>query len=109
MKEHYFFQRVADQDDRLLERFKAEGKVPPGCLLGGAMVQVQLEQGIDPCSSCPGPRNKCGGRPRGDKGSYLETEEVERMIHQSDLDTITRQQLERAAEVAGLIADYFPE
>jgi hypothetical protein len=62
VKAHYFHQKRIDQDDEGLRKAIKQGKVPPGCRLGGVIVQGKLAQGKDPCGSCDAPRDRCGGR-----------------------------------------------
>lgn len=60
---HYFEFREADPRDKELKAAKRTGVVPDGCLLNGTIVMGVHYEGIDPCSQCPGPRERCGGRP----------------------------------------------
>ena len=53
-----------DQDDLLLQQSIQDGTVPPGCRLGGAIVQGLSAAGGDPCGKCDVKRDICGGRPR---------------------------------------------
>lgn len=53
-----------DQDDLLLQQAIQDGTVPPGCQLGGAIVQGIAAAGGDPCGKCDVSREACGGRPR---------------------------------------------
>ena len=53
-----------DQDDLLLQEAIQSGIVPPGCRVGGAIVQGISAAGGDPCSQCEVDRETCGGRPR---------------------------------------------
>lgn len=65
MKLHYFSQEVADWDDEALQRAIAAELVPPGCLLGGVVLERLVAAGAkDPCHGCFGPRGRCKGRPR---------------------------------------------
>lgn len=64
MKFQYFLQDVADPDDWLLDQAKRDEQVPTNCLLGGQIVKALVDQKKDPCLTCNGPRNKCGGRDR---------------------------------------------
>lgn len=69
MKLSYFDQPEHDGDDALLRNAIDLGHVPPGCLLGGALVSGEVSVGRDPCASCRGPRERCAGRPlQGDAG-----------------------------------------
>lgn len=54
----------ADRDDHLLQQAIEDKIVPPGCQLGGAMVQGISASGGDPCSACDIDRDACGGRPK---------------------------------------------
>lgn len=49
--------------DHPLQKMKNRGVVPQGCLQGGAMVAGMHMAGLDPCTGCEGPRQKCMGRP----------------------------------------------
>lgn len=62
MKPHYFDQTEADSDDMLLGIAKRQGYVPKTCLLSGAVVMAETNEGHDACAGCNGPRDKCGGR-----------------------------------------------
>lgn len=62
MKLHYFNKPTADDDDVALGEAKILGHVPETCLLGGVQVWKSIRAGFDPCVSCLGPREKCGGR-----------------------------------------------
>jgi hypothetical protein len=64
MKLHYFDQAEADADDVWLSTAKTQGYVPPGCLLGGAVVMSETNAGRKACWGCEGPREKCGGSPK---------------------------------------------
>ena len=57
-----------DQDDLLLQQSIQDGTVPPGCRLGGAIVQGLSAAGGDPCGKCDVKRDICGGRPRAPEG-----------------------------------------
>ncbi len=65
MKQNYFSQPRADEDDELLKRCINEGHVPSSCLLGGVACAGAIKRGSDPCADCPGPRMNCQGRPFG--------------------------------------------
>ena len=65
MKFHYFDQDKADDSDFQLGMAKMQGYVPSGCLLGGMIVMSEVKAGRDACAGCEGPREKCGGRPKG--------------------------------------------
>lgn len=83
MKLHYFNQSEPDSDDRALFQARAEGLVPPKCLLGGALISIKLmpastNAGLAPCKSCHGPRERCGGEPL---LSSLEEERSEERRH----------------------------
>ena len=67
LKPHYFEQPAPD--DGALAQAIAGGLVPPGCALGGAVVQTAALAGRDPCAGCPGPRHRCAGRPFADAGA----------------------------------------
>lgn len=63
MKLHYFNQPSPDKDDLALLQARAEKLVPPGCLLGGAVIKTKLATTSKLCSECHGPRERCGGDP----------------------------------------------
>jgi len=67
MKLHYFNQEKADESDMLLGMAKMQGYVPETCLLGGATVMHEVNQGRNPCWGCAGPREKCKGKAREEK------------------------------------------
>ena len=58
---NYLEQGRADADDRLLRTAITQGVVPPGCLIGGAVVMGMKTAGTDPCSACETDRDVCGG------------------------------------------------
>ena len=63
MRQFYWNQDKPDADDRELAEAISAGLVPPGCLLGGALVARFIEQSEDPCAWCTCPaRDRCGGR-----------------------------------------------
>lgn len=62
MKPAYFHLKTADNDDVALGEAKVLGHVPDTCLLGGAQVWKAIRAGFDPCITCLGPRERCGGR-----------------------------------------------
>lgn len=62
MKPHYFEQDQADKDDFILLMCVGQGYVPKGCLLGGRTVYGLVNEGMNPCIGCEGPREKCGGK-----------------------------------------------
>ena len=64
MKLHYFDDSEADPNDMQLGMAKMQGYVPKTCLLGGAVVMDEVNNGRDPCAGCNGPREKCHGRPK---------------------------------------------
>lgn len=64
MKLNYFNQALPDEDDRLLRLAIDEGSVPPTCLLGGPIIEQAVREGQNPCHTCQGPRERCGGAPR---------------------------------------------
>ena len=66
MKPHYFEQTEADTDDMLLGMAKMQGYVPKTCLLNGATVMDEIQEGRNPCWGCEGPRDKCGGAEKTD-------------------------------------------
>ena len=83
------------KDDLLLQEAINSGIVPPGCRVGGAIVQGISVAGGDPCSQCDVKRDLCGGRPK------LKTEpttnpngfDAQQQIRQSLNDsTVARQQ-----------------
>ena len=39
-----------------------QGYVPSTCLIGGSTVWGLVNDGVDPCKGCKGPREKCKGR-----------------------------------------------
>lgn len=63
MKLNYFQQSAPDLNDRTLLTEIERGTVPAGCLNGGVEVAGARLAGDDPCQSCEGPRERCGGRP----------------------------------------------
>ena len=67
MKPHYFNQGKVDGDDINLQMAIGQGYVPQTCLLGGIVVMDFINGGKDPCKGCHGPREKCHGRPIGEK------------------------------------------
>ena len=69
----------ADQDDLLLQQAIREGTVPPGCQVGGAIVQGIAAAGGDPCRSCDVDREVCGGRPRTPKPPVRDPHGVDAM------------------------------
>ena len=58
------YEDTVDQDDLLLQEAIASKIVPPGCKVGGAIVQGISAAGGDPCSEGEVNRKTCGGRPR---------------------------------------------
>jgi hypothetical protein len=46
-----------------LEMAIQQGYVPKTCLLSGKIVMDEMNNGLDPCANCNGPRKKCHGRP----------------------------------------------
>jgi len=64
----YFSQEKPDEDDFMLEMAKGQGYVPVNCLLGGMIVMDEVKSGRNPCWGCNGPREKCGGKPRRERG-----------------------------------------
>ena len=66
-KLHYFAQEKPDPDDIALAAAIARSEVPIGCLLGGKIVASFVAIGKKPCSSCSGPRERCGGDPAEDQ------------------------------------------
>lgn len=58
----YFDRPAASPHDAMLAKQIGLKVVPPTCLLGGVIVAGLHGAGIDPCSDCDGPRNRCGGR-----------------------------------------------
>ena len=60
---HYFEFKEADPRDKELKAAKKTKVVPEGCLLNGSVVMGVHYEGVDPCTQCPGPRERCGGRP----------------------------------------------
>jgi len=64
VKYHYFNDEKADADDHQLNMAKMQGYVPAKCLLGGAIVMLEVNLGNSPCWGCNGPREKCGGKPK---------------------------------------------
>jgi hypothetical protein len=58
------YNEEVDKDDLLLQGAINSGIVPPGCRVGGAIVQGISVAGGDPCSQCDVKRNLCGGRPK---------------------------------------------
>ena len=107
MKTHYFDQKQADTDDELLWQYVDDRVVPRTCLLGGPMSQLAHESGTDPCANCPGPRDRCRGRPRTDKGAFLETEAAAVAIYQDGTDAMTLKVVEQATRLAALIDEAF--
>ena len=59
----YFDLEEAPEGDNLLREEKKRKTVPSTCLLAGHLVMGFRMNKQDPCSQCPGPREKCGGRP----------------------------------------------
>lgn len=108
MKSHYFGQARPDADDELLAQYIDARVVPRTCLLGGSMIQLAHETKSDPCAACPGPRKRCLGRPRNDKGGFLETPEAAQAIYQDGTDVLTLKVIEQATRIAALIDDHFP-
>lgn len=64
LRVNYFELGRPSPADAQLRQAVAEGVVPKGCLLGGHLVLSANFAGRDPCSTCDGPREKCGGRAR---------------------------------------------
>lgn len=64
MKIQYFNQEQSDEDDMLLNAAKMQGYVPTTCLIGGATVMMEINNGSNPCHYCEGPRDKCQGSPK---------------------------------------------
>lgn len=79
--------------------------MPRTCLLGGMMVQLAHEGGADPCHSCPGPRDRCRGRPRHNKSAYLESAEAAVAIYQDGTEALTLKMIDHAATLARLLEE----
>lgn len=60
---HYFDFKEADPRDDVLRAAKKLGAVPETCLLNGTIAMGLHYEGVDPCARCPGPRERCEGRP----------------------------------------------
>lgn len=67
MRLHYFDRVEVDPDDTMLFQAKVRLQVPDGCLLGGGVVKQHLALNRNPCHSCHGPRERCGGSLRQDE------------------------------------------
>lgn len=65
-KPHYFNEgdEKEARNDGMLRVCKAQGYVPETCLLGGQLVFHLVNEGLDPCKGCEGPRERCKGRPK---------------------------------------------
>ncbi len=61
-KLHYFNQDKPDESDILLKMAIKQGYVPETCLLAGDLVLAFVNDGMDACKGCEGPRHKCNGR-----------------------------------------------
>ena len=80
LRHHYFEQGIASPGDHMLKQAISQGVVPKGCLMGGHIVMGFSFAKQDPCTGCDGPREKCGGRPKGhqpvtrtmERGAYPE-------------------------------------
>jgi len=82
---HYFEFKEADPRDTVLKAAKKTGVVPDTCLLNGSVVMGIHYEGIDPCSQCSGPRERCGGRPMTAIGASPEnSREAQRLSHADD-------------------------
>lgn len=79
MKAQYFNQRRPDADDVSLQKAIQDEVVPEKCLLGGLLVLQIHQHQHDPCEWCPGPRERCGGRPQ--KHHITAHQDVASMIH----------------------------
>lgn len=105
MKRTYFSQKQADADDFLQKEFIRMGIVPKTCLLGGVVLEIAVREERDPCETCPGPREKCRGRPRVDRGSALDADESAVLFRDSS-DVIILRQMERAREAWELLHEH---
>jgi len=82
---HYFDFREADPRDTVLKAAKKTGVVPDTCLLNGNIVMGLHYESKDPCAYCPGPRERCGGRPMIDPKSPPEpTTEANKLSYADD-------------------------
>ncbi|NJN63832.1 MAG: hypothetical protein HC882_02420 [Acidobacteria bacterium] len=105
MKDHYFHQYNADEDDSQLARFKELRVVPLGCLLGGALVEVAVQAKKDPCGDCPGPRFRCKGRKRSGDQALADVDGA--VIFADTTAQLKIKQLQRATEMAQLLEEAF--
>lgn len=102
MKTCYFSQDKPDGDDEILAKQIAEGGVPPGCLLGGIVVQRIRDMGEDPCGLCPCERTKCGGR--APKQGVETITDGNGWVHGHDSDSAAYRRLQRASHIKTLNA-----
>ena len=93
---HYFEFKEADPRDKELKAAIKTGVVPEGCLLNGSLVMGVHYEGIDPCSQCAGPRERCGGRPMHKEANQVKNRDANRLSHTDDA---TYRALERKRKI----------
>tara|TARA_R100001594_G_scaffold101287_1_gene135842 strand:+ start:3071 stop:3388 length:318 start_codon:yes stop_codon:yes gene_type:complete len=93
---HYFEFKEADPRDKELKAAIKTGIVPEGCLLNGSLIMGVHYEGIDPCSQCAGPRERCGGRPMTQKKDNAIHKDANRLAHADDA---TYRALERKRKI----------